>query len=523
MDRKREKKTLVLCTAPVTICIRLLGELRKDFPEDSFVLFASRSSSERLRTEFGMEVVEFSGKINPFNSSLHRTLITGHFSKVVYLYADWFHDNIRLTLLYAMSLYALKFTLYQKTAKYLKEDPGSAFFRQKGARSKVLRRLLTAVPVYFFLSVLNGRNKVRFFGFNGSYGDIILESYYLYVDMSLNPNKKYVCYFQRNSDNAFLVEKVRETVPVRAWGRQVHELSQMFGKQYCFSAPMYDCLQSQAIEKGPALPPQVIFSDAEENHGKQMLDAMGLTEEQYVLVHSRDTRYFHQYYGDLKTLSTINSENSHRDADFTRMLSSAKTIEKTGLKVVRYGRDHAELDGEISTRVYDYPNSPYRSDFMDFYLASKCRFLIGSCSGAANVTYMFNRPFLFLNLCNLFMIARRKAVVSHLKSFSDAKTGRRLSLVELCEMGLHERFFHASEYADRDVVIRENTEDELQELTLEMLGRLSGTWADSPQDEAARRKFDSIYLRYKHRREPEAKIYAPISTTFLRRNPEFYS
>ena len=519
-----QKQVLVLCTAPVGVCVHLLVELKATFPGEKLVLFASDHATDTLRAETGLEVITYSGRtIHVFNKPLRKTLLRRRFDKVVYLYETWWHDSVRITLLYLMALLNIRFSLFQKTKNYIKEEVFKEPFETRGSRLMLVSRLLIALPAFLLLSFLRKIYPVLFYGFNGSYGDILLDSYYLYVNNRVSGTSRCLTYFLRKSDNTYLTNKVRIALPVFSLGRQLHELAFLFNKGQKFTAQVYEKLQQQALEKGNGLPQMITFTSSEERAGQRLLEKMGLAKGGYALIHSRDTLYFKEYYSDVDDVHSLNDENLHRDADFNYMLPACRFMEDYGLDIMRYGRNHAALTGEIAKHVYDYPNSAYRSDIMDFYIAAKCRFFIGSCSGACNVTYIFKKPFLFINVSNLFMLARREAVISHLKRFYDLKTGTPLTLRQLCEKGLHKRFYHASEYTDLGVGISENTPEELKNVVEEMVMRLEGKWVDTGDDEAARREFDAIYLHYRRQEIPAANIYAPISTSFLRRNQSFIS
>ena len=523
MSAPASKSVLVLCTAPAAVCVELMRELVKTFPIREFVLFASISATETIKAETGLEVMTYAGRIHLLNWRLWAALLQRRFDTVVYLYENWWHDNVRITLLYMMALLGIRFRLYQKTRHYLKEEVFQEFYTADGARRVLLYRLFVALPVFFVLATVRKVYRVRFHGFNGSFGDILLEAYYLYVNKRMRGKSHCLCYYLRSSDNRFLAAKVKHAMHVFPVGRQVHEIAYLFGKGPEFTTPMYEKLQPQALEQGDKVPQMFGFSPSEEQNGRCLLRNMGLSRGGYVLIHSRDPHYFHQYYHDVDDLQSLNRENAHRDADFNFMLAACQMLKASGIDVMRYGRNHAPLTGEMAEYVYDYPNSPYRSDMMDFYIAANCRFMIGSCSGACNVTYIFRKPFLLVNVCNLYLLARREAVISYLKRFYDLKSELPLTLSELCERGLHRQFYHASEYADLDVGISENTPEELRDVVKEMTMRLDGSWEDTREDIEAREAFDAIYLHYRRKELPGAKIYAPISTTFLRRNTHFIS
>ncbi len=51
---------------------------------------------------------------------------------------------------------------------------------------------------------------------------------------------------------------------------------------------------------------------------------------------------------------------------------------------------------------FDYTQSHINFDVMDLYLISKCKFYVGTQSGILDLAYMFNKPVLTTNMCELF-------------------------------------------------------------------------------------------------------------------------
>ena len=77
-----------------------------------------------------------------------------------------------------------------------------------------------------------------------------------------------------------------------------------------------------------------------------------------------------------------------------KFLKTAEYITSRGGFAVRYGA-HVEqaLLETGNPKIIDY-STKFRSDFMDIYLARKCRFFIGTCSGPIAFPSIFNVPVL---------------------------------------------------------------------------------------------------------------------------------
>ena len=149
-----------------------------------------------------------------------------------------------------------------------------------------------------------------------------------------------------------------------------------------------------------------------------------------------------------------------------------------------------------SSRVIDYSNSKFQSDFMDLYLLSKCNFYLGSDSGIGNVSVISNR---YIGLCNStyfhnLQVQNFKRVVIFKKYYS-RKLKRFLSLNEIFENEIH-KFSLKSEFENQNINIIDNSEDEISNLAIEIDSILSNKYFISENDLKYHTEFWNIIKKY---------------------------
>lgn len=136
--------------------------------------------------------------------------------------------------------------------------------------------------------------------------------------------------------------------------------------------------------------PRTPFTPDEEKRGEAALHALGIGHDDwFVAFHARDGAYLRQWRPELESYW---QGNDWRNNDVDAYGDALHHITGEGGYAIRFG---AVVDGELpkawDPRIIDYPNIA-RSEFMDIYLAAKCRFFLGTASGPAWVPTVFGVP-----------------------------------------------------------------------------------------------------------------------------------
>ncbi len=216
-------------------------------------------------------------------------------------------------------------------------------------------------------------------------------------------------------------------------------------------------------ERERSIPLDVHLSERSRRSAAANLRAMGVSaEDWFVCLHVRDGGYYGHNEGIMKLT---------RNSDILKCIPAIRLITERGGWVIRMG-DSAMKPLPEMDRVIDYPMTAYKSDLMDLYLISECRFYIGSQSGIWSVAQLFNKPLLTINM-NEWMDSypERPGDLGIFKHIYSKQRNRFLSIQEaIDEFSEHQFGF---DYVDR-YELHENTPDEIAALVLEFMEQDQG-------------------------------------------------
>lgn len=259
------------------------------------------------------------------------------------------------------------------------------------------------------------------------------------------------------------------------------------------------------------------FTEEEETKGKKYLLEMGLGENDwFVCIHARDTAYMTDQYPH-----DSDSNNSYRNADINTYKKSIDYIVEMGGFVIRVG---AMVNAPLhynNKRVIDYATY-FRNEFMDIYLAAKCKFFLGAPCGICDTSGIFDVPFLAVNWTSFGTLPynRNDLCLFIPKIVKKLDTGEPLPFSTfISEFNRHwdwASLFNGNRHYDLGYIHEDNSEEEIFEVTKEMFERMNGTFLQSDHDKELINKYYNLY-------EPDhcfsslAKDRPPIGRDFLRR------
>ncbi|MEQ8815094.1 MAG: TIGR04372 family glycosyltransferase [Thalassobaculum sp.] len=153
------------------------------------------------------------------------------------------------------------------------------------------------------------------------------------------------------------------------------------------------------------------------------------------------------------------SRMAPRDADVTSYHEAVRYLTGRGYAVVRLG-DETMTPLPDWQGVIDYPFSGKKADWMDVYLAARCRFHVGTSSGMSFIPLLFARPVLFTNWSAMAHVVCAPNVVTLPKTLL-GPDGERVPLAEYCN-----RYGWIFEQCDADLLkarFVDNTAEELRD------------------------------------------------------------
>ena len=147
------------------------------------------------------------------------------------------------------------------------------------------------------------------------------------------------------------------------------------------------------------------INKTDENKAKQLLSDLGLKKDSwYVCFHNRTSKYLNDYDKYLYGHKVNFSYHDFRDSKVNTYQDALNYIIDKGGYVIRVGHDSGEnLDFiKKKEKVLDF-SGKNRTDFLDIYLSSSCKFFLGGNAGISVIPYIFDKPLLMTNYTPIFV------------------------------------------------------------------------------------------------------------------------
>ncbi|SMF44995.1 TIGR04372 family glycosyltransferase [Desulfovibrio gilichinskyi] len=254
----------------------------------------------------------------------------------------------------------------------------------------------------------------------------------------------------------------------------------------------------------------IAFSPKQEKAGIENLRDLGLPpKKEHVCIFGRDSVFLS---GSDPKKSDADMQEV-RDMHIRTFKPSVEELLRMDYNVIRMGSAVKEPLEISHPNFLDYATSGKRTDFMDVYLSAKCKFFVGVQSGLMHIPMIFRVPCLSVNVVRLEIILFCSPEDLAIFKLLWSKTEKRiLKVPEIIESGMSR--WRVEKFANSDIEVIDNTEDEILEAVKEMHERVNGTWQISKEDLELQKKFHSqfkpSYLN--------SKFVTPISSYFLRKH-----
>lgn len=263
-------------------------------------------------------------------------------------------------------------------------------------------------------------------------------------------------------------------------------------------------------EEWNSVPPQIALNEGEKERGRELLKKMGIGKnEPMVCFCARDDRFLKE-----RIKGHDWDYHRYRNTNIENYLKAMEWLTTKGYWALRMG---ALVDRPLRSsipRIMDYA-SVCRSDFMDVFLFSHCKFYVGDSAGAICFPNTFNTPVVFVNSVPLSFLARNKNALTIPKKCMDKRTGRILGFREIFDKGM-DMWLSAKDYDEAGIETIENTPQEITDVVMEMHLRLEGQWEPASEDERLQQRFRAA-IPDGHRLKG---FVSRIGTAFLRNNQD---
>jgi putative glycosyltransferase (TIGR04372 family) len=236
-------------------------------------------------------------------------------------------------------------------------------------------------------------------------------------------------------------------------------------------------------------PPSVSFNRKEEDRGAVLLRMMGIPSgSRIICFHARDNSFKN---------AVLPKENweyqNHRDVDINTYVLAIKELAERGYYCIRMGRVVNQAFAFKHPHVIDYAMSPWRSDFADMYLISRCHFYIGAACGLDNVPAFFRKSVAVVNMIPMgYAWAWSRNHLDIFKKLWRVRERKFLTFKEVLGSDAG-RYLHAEQYKKAGLEVIDNTPEEILDAIIEKEERMRGCWQTNDEYEDLQRRFWMLY------------------------------
>lgn len=250
------------------------------------------------------------------------------------------------------------------------------------------------------------------------------------------------------------------------------------------------------------------FTNNEEIKGKKYLKKMGLDiNSKFICLNVRDSAFLKHFFPGCNF-----DYHNYRDSDINNYVLAADELTKRGYFVIRMG---AKVEKPLITKnpkIIDYACNGMRNDFMDVYLAAKCKFCISTSTGWDSLPLIFRRPILLVNypeIKDLYKIEINQLFIP--KHFVSKETNKQITFSEILS---NNKTFLSEDFELSKIAVIENSPEEIYEVVVEFDDKLKNKWEYQQNDIFLQKKFQSLFQNKYHIKD----IYFEIGSKFLRNN-----
>jgi len=249
------------------------------------------------------------------------------------------------------------------------------------------------------------------------------------------------------------------------------------------NVPHVDILECQNNPVWHNAAPVISLSQDEISRGNKFLDSIGISAGQEFICYTVRTD---NYYKNLIAEGNVLKPQKIRNPDENIYLQVARKLRGDGFKIIRMGKDlNTKLNSELRLEIFDYAYD-CRSDFMDVFLLTHCKFLLNGGTGSMIFRAVQNLGSVEADLyrvqCNLF-----KGDVGIFQKVWLVRENRLATVSEMVAMG--DSFSDERHQERLGVRLVKNTAEEIIAACDEMKDRLNGTWVTTEEDEIQQKKY----------------------------------
>jgi putative glycosyltransferase (TIGR04372 family) len=255
----------------------------------------------------------------------------------------------------------------------------------------------------------------------------------------------------------------------------------------------YQTIVSQWGERPPVfrLPNEVLAK------GYGVLSEMGVPDGAwFVPIHTRDGIF----------APTVENRYDYRNCHISNYSAAVDAIIARGGWCIRMGEKGTPPIPERQG-VINYPDTPFKSDWMDLFLCNQARFFLGNTSGLKMVSTISGVPCAAANMtphdCAFGFLPDDISIPKLLR----LKDGTMPHFAEIFASDIS-RYHESWQFKDAGVTLLENTPQQIRDLATEMLDVLDGKAQRTAEDEARQETFRRLLTPRHHAYGTRSRIGA---------------
>ena len=228
-------------------------------------------------------------------------------------------------------------------------------------------------------------------------------------------------------------------------------------------------------------PPLLKLEQCDVERGGEVLKLMGVPEGAwYVCLHAREGGY------------SVYDEHlhKHRNISIANFDKAIAYIVSQGGWCIRMG-DTSMSPAPKILGLIDYALSAYKQDWMDLFLAARCKFFLGSNSGAPSMAMAFGTASALVGMTPLSAMAVGRNDICIPMLYKSDEVGRTLTFNEILQSEAAS-YQSAEQYEKAGISLEHNTPEDILDLTIEIFQRIEGTYITEIDDELCQGKFKSM-------------------------------
>jgi putative glycosyltransferase (TIGR04372 family) len=252
------------------------------------------------------------------------------------------------------------------------------------------------------------------------------------------------------------------------------------------------------------------FSETQKKYGESLFKKMPVSQnKKIVTIFARDSSFL-----DNKFPKEDWSYHSSRNADIETFVDSIKYLISEGYVVIRIGSEYSKKLNFIDENYFEYSLSKFKSSFMDLYLVKMSSFVLGTTSGAIDISTVFNVPLVGVNFAPFMLFPLGKNDIFIQKKIKNSN-GKILLFKDIISK---KEYYSFTGLDDFQLKYFDNTSEEILIATKEMHHIQNGLFSPNNFQSMLLKKYHSEYCQ----KNNWSQKLAPISISWLEKNYHLY-